>query len=359
MNNYQLGGIQQIGIGVKNLKEAWAWYIRMFGMDCRIFDDETEARFMLPYTGGKPQSRHAILALNLQSGGGFEIWQYKGRTPVVISDEVKIGDLGILSCKMKVKNIDEAHTFFRQNDCELLGEPARDPSGRRTFFMKDPFGNIFQMVGSDKWFMNEKKPTGGSYGAIIGVTDIERSKEIYSGILGYDKVVYDSTGVFTDLTVLPGGSGEFRRVLLHRSKPFSGFFSRIFGQSEIELICSVSNPGKKIYHNRFWGDPGFIHLCYDIWGMDDLRNFCKSKGYPFVVDSKESKQGSSFDMGEAAGHFAYIEDPDGILIEFVESHKLPVIKKIGWYLDLTRRRSYRPLPNWMTKALRFSRVKNV
>ena len=109
MSNYQLGGIQQIGIGVKNLQEAWAWYLKVFGMDCRIFDDETEARFMLPYTGGKPQSRHAILALNLQSGGGFEIWQYKGRTPLPISEEIKIGDLGILICKMKVRDIDQGY----------------------------------------------------------------------------------------------------------------------------------------------------------------------------------------------------------------------------------------------------------
>lgn len=359
MSKYQLGGIQQIGIGVKNLREAWAWYIKMFGMDCRIFDDETEARFMLPYTGGKPQNRHAILALNLQSGGGFEIWQYKGRTPVMISEEIKIGDLGILICKMKVKDIDDSYSFFKENNCDIYGEPAEDPSGNKTYFLKDPFGNIFQMVKSDQWFMNEKKPTGGSFGAVIGVTDIEKSKVVYSDILGYDKVVYDLKGIFPDLASLPGGTGEFRRVLLRRSKPFSGFFSRAFGQSEIELISSVSNPGKRIYQDRYWGDPGFIHLCFDMWGIDNLREFCKSKGFPFVVDSMESKQGSSFDMGEAAGHFAYIEDRDGILIEFVETHKLPVLKKIGWYLDLTKKRSYKPLPNLMLKAMRFSRVKTI
>jgi catechol 2,3-dioxygenase-like lactoylglutathione lyase family enzyme len=359
MTNYKLGGIQQIGIGVKNLKEAWAWYIKMFGMDCRIFDDETEAKFMLPYTGGKPQSRHAILALNLQSGGGFEIWQYKGRTPVMISEEIKLGDLGILVCRMKVKDTDKSYAFFKENNCELMGEPVPDPSGKKTFFLKDPYGNIFQMITSDEWFMDEKKLSGGSCGAMIGVTNIEKSMEVYSDILGYDKVVYDLTGTFDDIKGLPGGTGEFRRILLSRTKPLHGFFSSLFGQSEIELISSVTKPGKKIYHERFWGDPGFIHLCYDIWGMDELRSYCKTKGYQFVVDSKESKQGNSFDMGEAAGHFSYIEDPDGILIEFVESHKLPVIKKIGWYLDLTKRRSYKPLPRWMVKALRFSKVKDV
>ena len=31
-------------------------------------------------------------------------------------------------------------------------------------------------------------------------------------------------------------------------------------------------------------------------------------------------------MGDAAGQFAYIEDPDGTLIEFVETHKVPLVK---------------------------------
>jgi hypothetical protein len=52
-----------------------------------------------------------------------------------------------------------------------------------------------------------------------------------------------------------------------------------------------------------------------------------------------------------------VEDPDGTLIEFVETHKLPVLKKIGWYLDLKKRPAEKPLPRWMLKALRFSRVK--
>ena len=68
-----------------------------------------------------------------------------------------------------------------------------------TFFLKDPYGNLFQMVEANDWFMNEKKNTGGSYGAIIGVSDIEKSRVVYSDILGYDEVIYDKTGIFPDL----------------------------------------------------------------------------------------------------------------------------------------------------------------
>lgn len=356
---YKLGGIQQIGIGVKDLKEAWRWYSNMFGMDCRIFDDKTEANLMLPYTGNVPQSRHAILALNLQSGGGFEVWQYQQRKPVQIEEEISLGDLGILVCKIKVKDIREAHSFYKTNNCILSGEPADDPSGNPSFFVKDPFGNLFQILEGNNWFMKENKISGGAYGAILGVTDIDKSLAIYSDILGYDNVIYDKTGHFPDLGHLPGGEKELRRVLLKRTERFSGYFSRIFGQSVIELISAPGNPGKRIFQDRFWGDPGFIHLCFDIFEMDKLREHCINLGYPFVVDSMDSRDGNSFEMGDAAGHFAYIEDPDGILLEFVESHKMRISKRLGWYVNLKNRMGYKPLPGWLLKLLRFSRVKNI
>lgn len=357
MKGYVISGIQQIGIGVVDLQNAWKWYISNFGMDCRIFEDEAEAKLMLPFTGGKTRKRHAVLAINLQSGGGFEIWHHKTAEPAHKTETIMLGDLGILGCKMKVRNIENAYTFLKNNGAKIVSEPTEDPSGKKSFFVRDPFGNLFQMVERDYWFMDEKKETGGSYGAIVGVTDIEKARKVYSGILGYDEVVYDKTGNFADLATLPGGGSELRRVLLRASTPFTGPFSNIFGQSEIELISNPLKPGNKIFEGRYWGDPGFIHLCFDIRGMDELKEHCLKTGFPFMVDSKKSHEGNSFDMGEAAGHFSYIEDPDGTLIEFVETHRVPILKKFGWYLDLRKRDPHKSLPDWILKTLRFSRVK--
>lgn len=358
MGKYIISGIQQMGVGVKNLHEAWEWYRRFFGMDVAIFEEEAEARLMLPYTGGKPRTRHAVLAMNMQSGGGFEIWQYKGRQPKEAGTEILAGDLGIYACKMKVKNIDDAINHFRSIKADVLGDPGEDPLGRKTFFIRDPYKNIFQFVEANDWFLNLKRVNGGSYGAVIGVSDIEKSLEVYSGILGYDNVIYDKKGTFNDIGCLPGGDNSFRRVLLSRSAPFNGAFSRLFGNSVIELISVEGRKPHKIFEDRYWGDPGFIHLCYDINGMDRLKEHCEKSGYAFTVDSKLNHNVKGFDMGEAAGHFAYIEDPDGTLIEFVETLKVPIVKKLGWYLDMTKRQPEKHLPSWMLKMLRFSRVKD-
>ena len=86
--------------------------------------------------------------------------------------------------------------------------------------------------------------------------------------------------------------------------------------------------------------------------MDTLKLKCEQYGYPFTVDSA-----NSFDMGEAAGRFAYIEDPDGTLIEFVETHKIPILKSLGWYLDLRKRDRRKPLPGYILRAMSMKRVK--
>lgn len=351
-----ISGIQQIGIGVGNLREAWKWYREHFGMDIRVFEEQAVADLMLPYTGGQPQARHAALALNLQGGGGFEIWQYTKRIPVPPKNRIHLGDLGINAAKIKSSNIKASYQFFQDKGITINGI-SRDPAGGEHFFVKDPYDNLFQVVVDDTIFRNEKKLTGATFGAWIGVSSIDRARLLYSGILGYDDVIYDVEEKFDDLAYLPGGNHRFRRVLLKHSKNVRGSFSRLFGPSQIELVEVKDRRPNRIYEGRQWGDLGFIHLCYDIIGMDVLRQECEAKGFPFTVDSTH-KHNETFDMGEAAGHFSYVEDPDGTLIEFVETHKLPVSKRLGWYINLRKRNPEKPLANWILKALKYNRIKD-
>ena len=353
-----ISGIQQIGIGVKDLYEAWDWYRKYLGFDIKIFEEEAVAELMLPYTGGKPQSRRAVLALNLQGGGGFEIWQYTKRTPVEPENKLMLGDLGLFAAKIKCRNAQKVYDHFKKSGIEILGEVHTCPAGINNFFIKDPFGNIFNIVESTFWFKNENKMTGGSYGAVIGVSDLEASKKFYSSILGYDEVVYETTGKFNEFKEISGGDRTIERVLLRHSKPRNGNFSPLFGPSEIELVKAVDRKPNNIFENRFWGDLGFIHLTFDIIGFNELRDICAKEGYPFTVDSTANQNGDSFDMGEAAGHFSYIEDPDGALIEFIETHKVPIVKKLGLYLNLKKKDPEKPLSKWILRAFAFNRVKD-
>ena len=354
-----ISGIQQIGIGVDHLYEAWGWYKEHLGFDIKIFEEEAIAELMLPYTGGEPQYRRAALTLNLQGGGGFEIWQYTKRKPLRSQNKLQIGDLGIYAGKIKCRNAAQVYANFNKRGIKVLSEVVKGPAGVNNFFIQDPYGNVFNIVESKSWFKNENKLTGGTYGAILGVSDIKTSKKFYADILGYDEVVYEDKGYFSDLKGINGGSQKFERCLLRHSEPRKGGLSPLFGPSEIELVKALDREPIKIYENRFWGDLGFIHLTFDIIGFDELRELCQKAGYPFTVDSTQAQRGESFDMGEAAGYFSYIEDPDGALIEFIETHKVPIVKKLGLYLNLKKKDPEKPLSRWIIKAFAFNRIKEV
>lgn len=346
-------GIQQIGIGYKDIKESWKWYRKYFGMNVPVFEDTAEATLMKQYTGNEIHQRYAVLAMNMQGGAGFELWQFKNRVPSDIFEPIKIGDLGIQIIKIKSRDIRKTYDFFKDENINLKSEIISSEDGKLHFYLQDPFGNLFEIIESNNWFCNDKALTGGAAGLTIGVSDMNKSLKLYKDILGYDEIVFDRKAIFEDLKTLNGGNTEFRRILLRHKEVRYGGFSKLLGATEIELIERVDQKGTKIYQNRFWGDTGFIHVCFDVIGMKHLKEECAKAGFDFTVDSE-----NSFDMGEAAGHFSYIEDPDGTLIEFVETHKVPIVKKLGIYLNMKKRNPNKNLPDWMVKMLGLTKVKD-
>ena len=348
-------GLQQVGVGVKDAKESWKWYRKHFGIDIPVVDAVGVAERMLPYTGGKPQPRYAILAVSLQGGGGLEIWEPRGRELNYPPQQPCLGDLGIFIAKIKSRDVAATYERFVREGLHLLTEPRKSFAGLDHFYMADPWDNILEIEQDEAVFVKSKEfTTGGTGGAVLGVSDMDRSIAFYGKVLGFDEVRADKVGVFEDMQGLPGGERLVRRVMLERSKPFEGPLSPLMGPSHIELVQAIEAPVVKIYENRYWGDPGYIQICFDVRNMEAVERDCKEAGHPFVCDS-----GVDFAMGDADGHFTYIEDPDGTLIEFVETFRIPVMKKWGLYLDFRKRDDHKPLPRWMLKALRFLRVSDV
>ena len=356
MANFNIGGIQQVGVGCENFYESWQWYIDHFGANIRILEDDTVAERMLPYTGGQPQKRHACIAVNLQGGSGFEIWQYSERKPCPAAFDISAGDTGIFAVKIRSNNVKEFHRELSAK-YNNVGPLSKTPDGRPTFWIRDPWGNHFQVASGNDVYLDQGRYNGGVCGAVIGVTDMHAAINFYSEVLGYERMVFNEEGIFSDWSIMPGSEGRFRRVLLAPMKQPKGPFSELFGKSYIELVQPLERTPRKIYEGRYWGDPGFIQVCFDVSGMRALGEFCAEHGHPFTVDSCPNDE--RFDMGEASGHFTYIEDPDGTLIEFVETQKIPVLKKLGIYIDMTKRDPLKPLPKFLFRLMGLTKIKTL
>jgi catechol 2,3-dioxygenase-like lactoylglutathione lyase family enzyme len=348
--SYQINGIQQIGIGVKDVHEAWAWYRKAFSMDVPVFEDEATADLMTRYTDGKAESRHAVLALNMQGGGGFEIWQFTSRTPSSTDFEILPGDLGIYAVKIRVRDIDQAFNHLKSLGSQVLSPISKTPNGVGTFYLKDPFNNVFQVVEATNWFSENSSPTGGVLGVVIGVSDLEKSIPLYRDILGFTVLNYKEEGVYPEI---PGEELTYKRALLSMPDGCNtGAFGALLCPAQIELIEVQEREGRHIFKDRLWGDLGFIHCCLDVNGMQNLKKRAGEAGFPFTVDSEDS-----FDMGSASGHFGYLEDLDQTLIEFVETHRVPILQKWNLYLNLKKRDPKKNLPRFLVKLLALNRVK--
>ena len=285
--------------------------------------------------------------MNLQGGGGFEIWQYSQRTPQLCPFEISVGDLGVFAAKLKCRDIKAFHKEI-SSKWEHVSTPAMLPDGTPCFYVKDLYGNIFQMVEKKDVYIDHGKLAGGMAGAVIGVSDMERSIRFYKEVLGYDIVKCDKVTTFEECPLLSESGRKYRRVILASPKR-TGAYADLLGDTTIELVQALERSPRKIYEGRYWGDPGFIQVCFDVMNMQELGKFCAEKGHPFTVDSCPA--GEVFDMGDASGHFTYIEDPDGTLIEFVETHKRPVVKKLGWFIDMKKRDPKKSLPKFIFRLM--------
>ena len=352
--SYTIHGIQHLGVGVPEHAPAWKWYRQFFGMDIPLFNDEAEAPLMTIYTEGKVISKRAAMVLNIKGGCAMEVVCPSTFKATHAKVDHQLGDLGIFIGQVKSPDVSKAFDFFKKNKADLVSDIKTTPYGWKTFYVKDINGLLWQIIPADDFYTNHPTVTGGTAGCSIGVSNMQKAIKFYS-LLGYDQVLFDETGNFDDWSEINGGKENYRRVLLTQQNPSGGGFSKLAGKSYIELVLDTSDrSAQKIYADRLWGDIGFVHLGFDVRNMQALGEKLAQEGHGFTCDTKDV-----LSMGESTKvHCTYCEDPDGTLIEMIEVYKIPIIEKLGLYLNVEKRLPSQPLPNWMLKAMKFARVKD-
>ena len=198
-------------------------------------------------------------------------------------------------------------------------------------------------------------------------TPLDRLKDYVAFFFQKPWVLSTITGHIDEPLVIY--NGEIRNDLEVKTTSAKGSFHVYLKGEEVEG-ASVILPGVYIFDNRIiigsgtivesgtvLKGPVVIGKNTEVRQGAYIRGDCLIGNNCVVGHTTEMKSSIMLD-GSKAGHFAYIEDPDGTLIEFVETLKVPVSKRLGWYIDLSKRRPEKSLPSWIIKTLRYSRVRD-
>ena len=143
-------------------------------------------------------------------------------------------------------------------------------------------------------------------------------------------------------------------MILAQTNPGTGGFAAVMGETTIELVQALDRKGRFIFEDRIWADTGIAHLGFDIRGMKELGEELDKQGFGFRCDTNDA-----LSMGDHTSvHCTYIDDPDECWLELIEVHKIPILEKLGLFLNVQKRDPQRPLPKWMLYALKFNRIKD-
>ncbi len=348
----RINGLQHIGVAVTDMDASLRFYRTFFGLDIPFFDSVQAAPLMDYYTRNQTITKRASMIMNLQGGCAIEVIRPTTFEPSPAKHPVQLGDLGIFITTVKCKDIHKMHAYAIKHKAPFVSVISKAPNGEETFYIKDLDGNIWQYTPGNNWYSAGNHLSGGIIGCTTGVRNIEKAKTLYADLLGFDEVVYDKTGTFDDWKELPSGNKQYRRVLLSQSSQPGGGFAKLTGKTYIELVQALDREPNYIFEDRIWADTGFAHIGFDVKGMKALGHDLGGAGYPFTCDSHDA-----LSMGQTKVHCTYIHDDDRTLIELIEVYKVPIIEKWGIFMNVEKRDPLKPLPDFMLKAMRFSRVK--
>jgi catechol 2,3-dioxygenase-like lactoylglutathione lyase family enzyme len=137
----------------------------------------------------------------------------------------------------------------------------------------------------------------------MGVHDTDRTYEFYRKLMGFRVKLSDQTSYLEEMGPIIGAVVEMRALMAMNAR----------GGAAIELIEHTSTRPLEPPEPVQWGDLGYLELGLKAFNLDQLYLDLKRKGVEFLtpVRSMELSVGGR-------ERYAYLRDPDGLLLQLVE-----------------------------------------
>jgi catechol 2,3-dioxygenase-like lactoylglutathione lyase family enzyme len=304
-------GVDHVGIGVPDMEEALDFYCRALGFSDVLFD----------YTGPLPgleelvhrpttKARVVMLASPLATPlgpGRVKLVQLleEGGTPPV-PPGTAWGELGICEVCVHARDVRAVHKrLVEELGCEeLMGPVSAELSpfgvGVDLSYVADPGKGkveVLEWTGLWKALPGEPRLEGVNHVA-FGVRDMAVSREFY-GQLGFRHFVFETDGYF---------------------EPMRPWFARPMPRMHIVFVIPGQGAGiepVRLYPETLdcrgpWGHAGPMEFAIGVSNLglvfQELQQRVEFYSEPQVVD-----------VGTGEWRYAYIKDPDGLYVSFVEA----------------------------------------
>jgi catechol 2,3-dioxygenase-like lactoylglutathione lyase family enzyme len=135
------------------------------------------------------------------------------------------------------------------------------------------------------------------------VRDIDLTYAFYRELMGFRVKLSDMTTYMEEMTPIIGALVELRALMA----------ANLRGGAVIELIEHVSTRPMEPPQPVQWGDLGYLELGLKVFNLDKLYLDLKSRGVEFLTSVR------SMELSEGGRErYAYLRDPDGLLLQLVE-----------------------------------------
>lgn len=157
----------------------------------------------------------------------------------------------------------------------------------------------------------------------IGVEDIERSYHFYRKVLGFSVKLNDHEEEMEEMIQITGSLCTMRVIMA----------MNLSGGAAVELVQHTSSEPRPMKRGSTWGDLGYLATGVRVNGLEEVVSSLKGKGVEFETDTLtfELPKGGTWSS-------AFIADPDGLLVELLETAELRVARskpRIGGFSHVT------------------------
>lgn len=292
-----------VSIKVDDLQYAVNYFADLF---------ELNSNFPLDITSEENSNRNETFDTEelFSEEGGASLQFVQIDSNKIVNPAPNLLQLGIIGVKIKTHKLSKSFFKYRDKNIQSISDIRVNPLYYKHFhFVTQDF--LFQIKEDDSDFFGFfGKNNAGVKGLIIGVSDIEKSKEFYQKVLGYNHIIFEGVSEFEDFEGIIGGDSIFKRVILRQATPADNKFKNFFGNNEIELLQVVEK------ENTFENAPNIVNPYrfgyFSVDNRDVIGNYTEL-GYKYESSGNDK--------------FIQISDPDGVVITCQEStiHKKPTL----------------------------------